>query len=410
MAGCIWDEKLLFLEPEHLTQLPQDIIAAITTASNVKYLDILAKLALEPCIWTEIIFTRYQPLFVDFVGRWLQNLEAESSGLRCLSALSRILPHAPHLFPFVEEIVFSRKVDVFSALGPSAKPTAILQFSEPILREILLIFLRVLPCDDERLTSLVSPAQLQLLLSHNALHIRFLACKAFCMVFRFTDKVLSKMFEKHVGSVPLEAEWDGRAIDYRFLDLWESKRLKNLEQMRRYASEAKIPPVDTASIRVISPGDICPLALDLAGYLAPNFSQEKFRPGNLILTPAASRNLAGTACALSESQAILVTGLQGCGKTSVIKEAAQNLNQAQKLITLHLNAETDAKLLLGFYTSSVESGSFKWQQGVLTRAVLEGHWLVISRYSLLLDILTPSSSSKILIEHQKKSLVYFSPC
>ena len=376
MAGCTWDGNHLSLAAEHLAQLPKEIVTTLQEASNPEYLDTLAELALEPN-WTETIFSRYQPLFVEFCGRWLQGLETERfTALACVSALSRIFPHAPHLNQVVDQIANYKRLGVFKALGPSAKPTAILQFTEPTLCEILLFILRVLPChDDERLASLVSPAQLQLLLSHEALHIRFMACKVFCMVFHFTDKVLFEMVEKYVGSVPLEAKWEDRIIDYRFIDLWEAKRIKNLEQLLESVPKACSPTVSAASVRVILPADLSPLVFNFADYLAVAFNKEMPITDSLILTPATSTNLARTARALCESRAVLVSSLAGEGKTTIIRAIAQSLNQLPKLLTLHLNEQTDPKLLIGLYTSSVESGSFKWQPGVLTKAVQQGHWV-----------------------------------
>ena len=389
MAECTWDGNCLSLAAEHLAQLPRDIATSLRGASNSEFLDTLAKLALEPS-WTEIIFTRYQPLFADFCGRWLQGLETgRFTALTCISTLSRILPHAPHLSEFVQQIAVHKRLGVFNALGTSAKPTAILQFTESTLREILLFLLRVLPCDDgERLASLVSPAQLQLLFSHEALHIRFMACKAFCMVFHFTDKVLFEMVEKYVGSVPLEAKWESMTIDYRFLDLWEAKRVKNLEQMLGSLPEPSSLTVSAASVRAILPADLSPLVFNFASYLAVDFNKEKPRTDTFILTPAASTNMARTARALCESQAILVSSLAGEGKTTTIRAIAQSLNKLPQLLTLHLNEQTDPKLLLGLHTSSVESGSFKWQPGVLTKAVQQGHW--VSRdYGLSSDSAEP---------------------
>ena len=377
MTECTWDGKYLSLESTHLAKLPERVTKSLQGASNDKYLDCLAELALDPD-WTGTIFARYRPLFVHFCCRWLEQLETvPSAGLQCVSALSKVLPHATHLTTFVEEIALRRKLDVFSALGRSVKATAILQLSQSSLTDILVIYLRFLQRDDERLASLISPAQLSLLLSHEALHIRYLACKALCMLLRFTEKVFSDLLAQHVGSVWLEAEWEGRTINYRLLDLWESKRVRNLQRMLQNDFDTRPFSVDMGSIRVIQPGNISPLAFDFAGYLAPTLKEVKTRSGPLVLSPTASRNLARAARGLNESQAVLVSGLVGCGKTTIIREVARTLNQSEEMLTLHLNEQTDAKLLLGFYTSSVDSGLFKWQPGVLTKAVTEGRWVLI---------------------------------
>ncbi|KAI1094590.1 P-loop containing nucleoside triphosphate hydrolase protein, partial [Rostrohypoxylon terebratum] len=47
------------------------------------------------------------------------------------------------------------------------------------------------------------------------------------------------------------------------------------------------------------------------------------------------------------------------------------------LVTLHLNEQTDAKMLVGLYSTGSKPGSFSWRPGVLTTAVREGRWVLI---------------------------------
>jgi midasin len=58
-------------------------------------------------------------------------------------------------------------------------------------------------------------------------------------------------------------------------------------------------------------------------------------------------------------------------------DVARELNVAASMITLHLNEQTDAKLLIGMYTTGSTPGSFAWRPGVLTQAVREGRWVLI---------------------------------
>jgi len=47
------------------------------------------------------------------------------------------------------------------------------------------------------------------------------------------------------------------------------------------------------------------------------------------------------------------------------------------LIKIHLGDQTDGKALLGTYVCSQVPGDFRWQHGLLTRAVIEGRWILI---------------------------------
>jgi midasin len=47
------------------------------------------------------------------------------------------------------------------------------------------------------------------------------------------------------------------------------------------------------------------------------------------------------------------------------------------MVTLHLNEQSDAKLLVGMYATGANPGTFTWRPGVLTTAVKEGRWIFI---------------------------------
>ncbi|KAK4937486.1 hypothetical protein LTR28_009819 [Elasticomyces elasticus] len=60
-----------------------------------------------------------------------------------------------------------------------------------------------------------------------------------------------------------------------------------------------------------------------------------------------------------------------------MRHVAQRLCKLESMVTLHLNEQSDAKLLVGMYTTGESQGSFSWRPGVLTTAVEEGRWLFI---------------------------------
>jgi len=53
------------------------------------------------------------------------------------------------------------------------------------------------------------------------------------------------------------------------------------------------------------------------------------------------------------------------------------LNTLDDMISIHLGDQTDAKLLIGAYTTTDSPGSFEWRAGVLTTAVREGRWVLV---------------------------------
>ena len=51
--------------------------------------------------------------------------------------------------------------------------------------------------------------------------------------------------------------------------------------------------------------------------------------------------------------------------------------EAPKLTKIQLGEQTDSKSLLGTYRCTATPGEFIWSPGALTRAVSDGHWLLL---------------------------------
>jgi midasin len=96
-----------------------------------------------------------------------------------------------------------------------------------------------------------------------------------------------------------------------------------------------------------------------------------------VYTPTTRANIYSLALALRTCQPILVTGYAGSGKTFLIHQIAKSLGALDSLVSIHLGDQTDAKLLIGTYTTAETPGSFEWSPGVLATAVKEGRWVLV---------------------------------
>lgn len=101
----------------------------------------------------------------------------------------------------------------------------------------------------------------------------------------------------------------------------------------------------------------------------------------MIYTESARRNLAAVALSLCQNRPVLLEGPAGCGKSAVLEEIAR-LTGNDDFVTLHLDAQTDSKSLLGAYVCGAAPGEFKWQSGALTQAVTRGVWVLIEDIDL----------------------------
>ncbi|KAI7329691.1 midasin [Hortaea werneckii] len=79
------------------------------------------------------------------------------------------------------------------------------------------------------------------------------------------------------------------------------------------------------------------------------------------------------------------------------------------MVTLHLNEQSDAKLLIGIYTTGDQPGTFVWKPGVLTTAVQEGRWILIEDLDrapneIIGTLLPLIESRELMIPSQKQSI------
>lgn len=100
-------------------------------------------------------------------------------------------------------------------------------------------------------------------------------------------------------------------------------------------------------------------------------------PSSIIPTAPSVEALREIGVGLRDKQAILLSGPGGSGKTFFVESCAKIFGMEKELVRIHLGEQTDAKLLVGTYSTGETPGSFEWRPGVLTVAVQEGRWVLI---------------------------------
>lgn len=354
-------------------QLPEDLVEIIRTSTGAEYLDALSVAALEPKC-TNSLFALYEPIFVDLAARWLSP-SCRACPVQILSAFARLLPFAPRLRQYADEVVKSRRGALSYLAG--SKQLDLLEVENEVLHNLLLAIFRLLSFDQEAFSGAISPIQLQSLLRHPNRSIRYLAIRCFCLYMHAADAAMEEMIKNYLGEGAIEDQWEHRVIDYRFLSLWEEKRWGDLEKELLASRENRERGKYETKISELQ-GYLSNRTAQIGGVLVPKLRLEKNKhPSSLVKTPTTTRNLRLVGNALLRSTPLLLVGQQDSGKTSLIADAAEEMGQASSMITLHLNEQTDAKSLLGMYATSSVAGSFAWQPGVLTKAVREGRWVLI---------------------------------
>lgn len=323
---------------------------------------------------TDDLFIQYEDLFVEVCTRWMTEKVAPELEI---AAFGRILPLAPHLAEHAERLAASPQVVFLGALQAGIKRKEVGDVSDRELCQALLGYFRLLSFDCRSFAKHMRLAAVEQLFQHPNRVVRYLAVRNFCLYIHAADHATQEMLKRVVGDDDVEGEWEDRTIDYRFLPLWEEKRWKELQtRLQQRQSEAARTPASSL-YRQLSP-----YTVNVGGVLLPRLdgAPSKEKPLNIISTPTTESNLQNIARALLSSSPLLLTGLAGSGKTLLTRCLAWQLNKLDTMVTLHLNEQSDAKLLVGMYATGAKPGTFSWRPGVLTTAVREGRWIFIEDF------------------------------
>ncbi|KAI1760137.1 midasin [Hypoxylon sp. FL1150] len=369
MANFNMSRKQDHLVPDQeLARLPPDLLEAISNYSSV------ADAALIPEL-TGHIFAHFESTFADICARWLLKPRNGGQEDAIIASFARILPFAPHLSVFLEQYIRET-----SLIHDSGSPFWInslqkLETTKERLLPILLAFWRLLNFDKGTFGQLVSPSRMRTLFVHGHAPVKYLAIRIYSLQLNISDRNYEALLRKHISEGEyLIDDVDGMAVDYAFLSLFERRRAEVLDDLRRKLcdeSQQRISSTDA------SQKGLTKLVTRYNTTILPRPNGEPQLPSGLVYTPTTLSNLEILAQNFQKSGPILLHGLPGSGKTSIVHELARELGMESGLVTLHLNEQTDAKMLIGLYSTGSKPGSFAWRPGVLTTAVREGRWVLI---------------------------------
>jgi len=319
-----------------------------------------------------------------------------------IATLGRIIPLAPYLLPYAQ-----------TALADGDFLLENAQLSNDELQLYLLGLFRLFSFRPRMFKRFVRPDTVSLLLEHSSRSVRYLAIRILQIYLHGADHWFEQVILRYLGEdapdAGIDGLWDDRVIDYRFLTLWEEDRFEKVKQLfDQLHSERRAPPaVITKSIPAdcfhsstsLIGGVLLPRTLNRAATTTP--ASQSF-----IASEAVQSNVQTLANALKSEQPILLRGLPGSGKTSLVRHAAEQLGKLDKMITLHLNEQSDSKLLIGVHTTGDTPGSFIWKPGVLTKAVQEGRWVFIEDLDEIIRSLLPLIERRELFIANRKQTVY----
>ncbi|KAI9166729.1 Midasin [Paramyrothecium foliicola] len=359
-----------------LDHLPAELLDVVKDHATTRLLDAVSEAALIPPL-TERIFVHFEDVFPDVCARWTLNTGDERRRIRIISAFSRILPFAPHLATFLDHHVAepTSRTDHPSALKLTLTrlDDAYTLEEQDALLERLVAYWRLLNFQPRQFGSLVSPAVAQSLFQHEDRAIRYMAVRIFCQTLHASDQKLETLLEECIGrDGATTALLDGVNADYTFLTLYEHTRAKKLLGLREKLRD-EIENVQKEAFL----HSLTPYVVPYGNVILPRPLGAPSDSSDLVMTATTTANLENLASMLREADPVLLYGPSGVGKTAMVHEVAKQLGMYSNMVTLHLNEQTDAKMLIGLYSTDVKPGSFQWRPGVLTTAVREGRWVLV---------------------------------
>ena len=361
-------------EDQHFTKhCPPSFIRILEAASGSAYIELISELALDP-LHTSTIFAIHSDIAVDICGRWLSCQTSKDRSLEVMSAISQVLPFSRSLLAYAT-FILKRNPDLFKN---HFRLDIVLEHSDinqEALRIVLLTLIRLLRFDSEEFSSFIPLAYIQLLFDNPDPCIRFLSVKLFSIYFSLSENHSTNLFDHYVGQEKAEYFIESKLLNLRFLDLWEKERLFEAEHLLKHDVNRHEPQISPK--KILSSSDHAPTTVDCGGVLLSNFDVARIDSVGFVESETTMENLRSLARAVKDSDAIIVSGPPGSGKTTLMDQLSRLLGKHRDMVTLHLNEQSDFKTLVGLYTNDQSSTTFQWQPGCLTRAVQRGHWILV---------------------------------
>ncbi|KAI5962071.1 uncharacterized protein KGF55_003146 [Candida pseudojiufengensis] len=305
----------------------------------------------------------YKPIFLELIARWIQypNLfeqdSSTTSGSIILSSLSQLLGISNEYLNLFE--LFLQKSN-FNTIQPRE------------IDSILLAYFRLLHFDCNRFKHYINPNIIYKILEENESKVsKYLAIQIITMYISASEQVRNNMLKKY--NIGEEIYSQNSLLNYYFLPLEEAKRLSNFHnlphlKLTNFSNILEIP-ISDISTTLLAP--VC-------GILIPKLNGGNTKQNiKFVPTKNSVKSLKKLAHNIQLNKPVMLVGNAGSGKTFLINKLADDLSYTDSIVKIHLGEQTDAKLLLGTYTSGEKPGTFQWNTGVLTSAVKEGKWVLI---------------------------------
>eukprot|EP01132_Coremiostelium_polycephalum_P002326 gene2326-2870_t len=395
-----------------------------TSNDKLFILSELSKIMMTNSHQTSLISRIFRPLLIDLVSRYLMNHsndhhsqmknQSDSSIENISFIFSQLLPTTPQLIGIISQF-YQNKPSIFEQI---TLITNISKEKEEKWIRLVQTAYRLLTFNRKVFSSLWNWSPLFSLLEIKSSRIRWYVIKCMSMILNISDNQIEQLrpyYQEYHHEI-IQVEKDILNLESSILILNQSptstssspissSHFSNIDNNNNNSTNQNI---------YVQKEDLHSSIIDVCGILLyKNFSinnnnnnnqkqqqTEQQQQQELVYTPTVCQNLNSLAIAVGLGKPILMEGVTGSGKTTMVEEISRITGNNGNLIKIHLGDQTDSKVLLGTYIASDTPGEFKWQSGALTQAVVEGRWILIEDIDLapmeVLSVLIPLLENRTL--------------
>lgn len=317
----------------------------------------------------------YRQIILEVISRWI-GITGKDKVVAVLYATARYITCYSIARPLIEQYLERQNEYLITILQNAPSQDA------EQLRMILLAYYRLLHHNKEIFAKFIRPEVMYKIMNHeeNSHVVKYLAVKILSIYLDSGEKALKDMIKVHFNEneAILGPYEKNEKVDYRFLELNEAKIVSCFSRLPVPDEEFVIS--SNQHCFVLSPQDFTDRVVSICGVLVPRVTTVPDRePYNITYVPTekAIVTLRQLAQSMRNSEPMMLIGKAGSGKTFLINELTKYLRCHDSVVKIHLGEQTDAKLLIGTYTSGEKPGTFVWRSGVLTTAVREGRCVLI---------------------------------
>lgn len=323
----------------------------------------------------------YKPIFLAIMSHWTLQSNNGALLLKILNTSAKIVTMYPLSMSIIEDFLAQYNEHFITILqNPSTQ-------EDSHIFQIVLSYYRFLFHNKEVFIKFIEPDVLYSIVESEFTSplTKFISLKLLGIYLQLNESGTMDMVKKYldINNTELFCSSDETRsnVNYKFLELNEAKRFSNF---------TVLPEVDECfdkdikSIKhyfTIESSDLNDKVVSIGGVIVPRVhitteTENKYAT-SLVPTVKTISTIRQLAKILQKTEPVMLLGKAGAGKTFLINELSKYIGCHDSIVKIHLGEQTDAKLLIGTYTSGEKPGTFEWRAGVLTTAVKEGRWVLI---------------------------------